>query len=121
MFCNQNKKEDNLHYRSEGCLYQDSRHLWHLASIFLSCKTEQIGNGNHGDIGEDENKNGMIGSRITKDYGDRDKGPQKVDIFGDFAATAPGDIEEVPEVEPTAAGFAVRMDLRRDYVTKKGC
>lgn len=76
-----------------------------------SYKSKQIGARYHRYVHKEENDNRMRGCCIAQDNGHGHKWPEKIHIFGCVTAAAPGDIQEVVEVEAASARFAIWLDF----------
>lgn len=89
---------------------EDTEDGRHLAAKLLAGEADQIGTRDHGDVGEDEDGEVVVGEGIADGDGDGDKGPEDVDGGGGLARGAGGDAEEVQEVDAAAARLARGLD-----------
>ena len=83
MLDDQNQKQHNLNHASKRRLNQNPRNLRHLPSEFLSGESEEVGGGNHSDVGDREDPDGVCDDEIEDD-GDEGKGEKEIHILRYF-------------------------------------
>lgn len=105
----QDQKQDDLDDGSEGGLDDDTGDEGHLAAKLLAREADEVGAGDHCDVGQDEDGEVLVGESVLDgDSGGHD-GPQDVDDGGGLARGPPGDAEELG-AEALAAALAGGLD-----------
>lgn len=119
VFRDESDEKDDFDDRSESRLDENAADFGHFPCIFLTSETEQVRNGDHGDIRENENNKRVFRRCKVHNEGDRHNEPENVDVFSDIAAAAPGDLSEMFGVETAAIGFALGCYVRGNDMAKE--
>lgn len=99
----QDEEQDDLDDGAEGGLDEDAGDEGHLAAELLAGEADEVGAGDHGDVGEDEDGEVLLGgSEPDGDGGGHDR-PKDVDGGGGLARGPPCDAEELGAEAPAAA------------------
>lgn len=99
----EDQEQDDLDDGTEGGLDDDAGDEGHLAAKLLAGEPNKICAGDHGDVGEDEDGEVLVGEGEVDGDGGGDDGPQDVDGHGRLARGPPRDAEELGAETPPAA------------------
>lgn len=91
-------------------LDENTKNRRHLAAEFLTGETDQVGTRNHGNVGQDEDGEVVLGEGIADGDSSGNERPEDVDGGGGFAGRTAGNLEEVQRVEATATRLTSGLD-----------
>lgn len=91
---------------------QDTNNRRHLAAELLTGETDQVGTGDHGNVGQDEDGEVLLGESIADGDSGGNSGPEDVDGGGGLAGGTADDPEEMHGVDTAAARLAGGLDAR---------
>ena len=95
------------------CLGQNTEHVRELPGKLLAREADEVGAGNHGNVGQAEFENMVsIGAGIVHDDGGDDEGPEDIDNPRHPAAGFPYDLEELDRVQAGPAALSRRLDVQ---------